>query len=87
MRWPRRRRPQEPHAGTSCVCEPQWPALECEFNGYTLPVVASDGWSVVSVSGALGDARCTQCHAVYPDKWIIKPGTPPPFDWARETDQ
>ena len=86
MKWPRRRQRQQQPAGTSCVCDPPWPALECEFNGYVLPVLPAEHGSVLSVSGALGDARCSQCRALYPHRWITEPGTPPPFDWAREND-
>jgi hypothetical protein len=29
-------------------------------------------------------ARCTGCGATYPGNFVIAPGTPPPFAWARE---
>jgi hypothetical protein len=70
-----------------CRCDPQWPGLETEANGYTMPAVQSDAWSPVT-AGLLGDleARCTQCHATHTGPWLLAPGTPPPFAWAREEE-
>ena len=70
-----------------CRCDPEWPELETEINGYRTPVEPSEHWSPVS-AGLLGEleARCARCHATYPGVWNLKPGTPPPFAWAREDD-
>jgi hypothetical protein len=86
MKWLTRRRRQAQPANGACVCDPPWPALEAEFNGYVLPALPAEHGSVLSVSGALGDARCSQCRAIYPHRWVTAPDAPIPFDWAHEND-
>ncbi|MDQ3790619.1 MAG: hypothetical protein M3422_25715 [Actinomycetota bacterium] len=52
-----------------------------EQNGYTMPALPSEHGSPWTVAAGLR-ARCTGCGATYPGHFVIKPGTPPPFDWA-----
>jgi hypothetical protein len=96
VKWFRRRRPEQPKPtfvqtekgrGEPCRCEPEWPELETEANGHRLPAIASDQLSPIT-AGVLGEleARCAKCHATYPGNWLLAPGTPPPFAWARDDD-
>ena len=70
-----------------CQCDPQWPDLETEANGYLMPAVRSNSFSPIT-AGVLGEleARCVGCHATYPEAWVLAPDTPPPFAWAHEDD-
>jgi hypothetical protein len=47
-----------------------------------MPALPSEHGSPWTVAAGLR-ARCTGCGATYPGQFVIKPGTPPPFDWAR----
>ena len=66
-----------------CRCEPRWPSLVTEQNGYTMPAVPSEHGSPRTRVNDLR-ARCEGCGATYPGNFSIPPGTSAPFSWARE---
>lgn len=66
-----------------CRCSPAWPALETVQNGYTMSAVPAVQGSVWTVTHDL-TAHCAQCGATYPGQFVLAPGTPPPFAWARD---
>lgn len=68
---------------SGCRCDPRWPSLVTEQNGYTMPAIPSEHGSLWTQFGDLR-ARCERCSATYPGNFLIAPGTPPPFRWARE---
>lgn len=95
-RWRLRKALREPFRATgrrgnsfahdwACECSPPWPSLESTANGYAMPAVKSDYYSVMT-DPRLGPfvARCTGCHARYPRPWLVPTGSPMPFAWARD---
>jgi hypothetical protein len=78
LRWFKRR-------SADCRCEPRWPGLVTEQYGYEMPCLPSEHGSVWTIYHKLR-ARCTACGAQYPGNFVIEPGTPPPFDFARKGD-
>ncbi|GAB2565003.1 hypothetical protein [Kribbella endophytica] len=67
---------------SDCRCQPQWPALVTEQNGYLMPCLPAEHGSIWTRSSGL-TASCSACSATYPGNFVLEPGTPPPFDWAR----
>ncbi|TQS13320.1 hypothetical protein [Microbispora hainanensis] len=53
------------------------------MNGYVLPCLPAEHGSVLTTALNLR-AWCGECGVTYPGKFVIEPGTPPPFEWARE---
>jgi hypothetical protein len=70
---------------TGCSCDPRWPSLVTEQYGYTMPAIPAEHGSVWTAMNDLR-ARCEVCGATYPGNFVITPGTPPPFKWAREPE-
>lgn len=66
-----------------CRCQPQWPSLVTEMNGFVMPCLPDERGSLLTYLGDLS-ARCGECGATYPGNFIIEPDAPPPFEWARE---
>lgn len=66
-----------------CRCDPQWPSLVTEQHGYSMPAIPAEHGSPWTRMNDLR-ARCEGCGATYPGNFVIAPGTPPPFAWARE---
>lgn len=54
-----------------CQCSPVWPALETVGDGYAIRAVPSSHYSIMT-NPDIGAfiARCTVCHARYPDPWV-----------------
>ncbi|GAB3158469.1 hypothetical protein GCM10027258_69710 [Amycolatopsis stemonae] len=68
-----------------CRCDPQWPSLVTEQRGYSMPAIPDEHGSPWTRMNDLR-ARCGVCDATYPGNFVIAPGTPPPFEWARESE-
>ncbi|MGY4936215.1 hypothetical protein ACWC9U_32070 [Streptomyces sp. 900116325] len=75
-------------ANAPCECSPRWPALETTANDYVIRAVPSSHYSVMT-NPEIGTfvARCTGCHARYPDPWVLDVNEPMPYAWARESDE
>lgn len=70
-----------------CTCSPSWPALETTANGYMVRALPSSHYSIMT-NPEVGTfvARCTGCHARYPEPWVIDTTDQMPYAWARESD-
>lgn len=71
-----------------CQCSPVWPALETTANGYVIRAVPSTHYSIMT-NPEIGTfaARCTVCHARYPNPWVTDKTDRMPYAWAREPDE
>lgn len=69
------------HAPCECFSA-TWPALETTANGYVIRAVPSSNYSVMT-NPVIGTfvARCTGCHARYPDPWVLDVDEPMPYAW------
>jgi hypothetical protein len=68
-----------------CSCPSRWAKLETTANGFVLPAVASEQYSILTNPDLSPlAARCSVCHARYDRPWLIPKGTPMPFAWARD---
>jgi hypothetical protein len=45
-----------------------------------VPAVQGSVWTVTHDL----TAHCAECGATYPGQFVLAPGTPPPFAWARD---
>jgi hypothetical protein len=71
-----------------CGCLPAWPALETTANDYVIRALPSSHYSIMT-NPEIGTfvARCTGCHARYPEPWVMDKAEPMPYAWAREPDE
>ncbi|WP_285103984.1 hypothetical protein [Promicromonospora sp. MEB111] len=68
-----------------CRCAPAWPGIETTANGYVLRGLPTDARAILTMPGVSPlIARCTGCHAPYPEPWIVDPDETMPFAFARE---